>query len=197
MNKINLIVITAILLLTTQLCFAQKFKVKEGDRSVLKGSTETNLAFDYSHVSVGKFDNEEDYIAKKKGDYNKKESGKGDSWEKSWRADKEERFNPEFTALFNKYGEGIKVGNYPTAKYTITVITSSIEPGYNIGISRKNADVDGEVVVTETGHPDKVILRISFTGAVGRTFGGGDYDTGLRIQESYALLGKSLAKFLN
>lgn len=197
MNKKSLMVICTMLMLTTQLCFAQKFKVKEGDKSVLKGSTEINLTFDYSHFSVGKFDNEEDYIAKKKADYNKKESGKGDSWEKSWKADREERFEPQFTELFNKHGEGMKVGNFSTAKYTITIVTSSIEPGYNIGISRKNADVDGEVVVTETGHPDKVVLRISFTGAVGRTFGGGDYDTGLRVQESYALLGKSLAKYLN
>jgi hypothetical protein len=31
----------------------------------------------------------------------------------------------------------------------------------------------------------------------GRTFGGNDYDTGTRIQESYAVAGKGLGKFID
>ena len=191
-TKISL-AIAALFLMLAQTTSAQKFKVKDGDISVLKDVKEFNVVFDYSHVSVGKFDNEEDYISKKKADYNKKESGKGNTWEKAWKSDRKKRFEPQFIELFNKHGEGMTVGDFANSKYTMTIVTTFVEPGYNVMVSRKNAEVEGEVVIAETTNPDKVILRISFTGAKGRTFGGGDYDTGLRIQESYALLGKSLA----
>ena len=45
---------------------AQKLKLIEGDLSVLKSETAINTAFTYENMSVGKFDKESDYIAKKK-----------------------------------------------------------------------------------------------------------------------------------
>lgn len=77
------------------------------------------------------------------------------------------------------------------------VKTTFIEPGYNVHVSRKNASIDGELWIVETANKNNVIAKISFKGAPGRTFGGYDYDSGVRIQESYAVLGKSAAKFLN
>jgi hypothetical protein len=177
--------------------FGQKFKVLEGNKEILKGQKEINVLFDYSHLAVGKFDDEADYITKKKADYNKKESGKGTTWEKAWKGDRTKRYEPQFIELFNKYGEGMEVGNFASAKYTMTVTTTFTEPGYNIAISRKNAEINGEIIITETGNPDKVVLKISYKGAQGKTFGGGDYDTGLRIQEAYAKLGKELGQYFN
>lgn len=184
----------AAILLTTNV-HAQKVKLKSGKLSALKGERKINLVYDYSDMSVGKFDDEADYIADKKQSYNKKEAGRGDEWEKAWIADRTNRFQPKFEELFNEYAP-MKGGDYPDAKYTMIFKTTRTEPGYNIGISRKNAEIDGEAWIVETANRDKVIAKISVMKAKGRTFGGYDYDSGTRVQESYALSGKALGKFL-
>jgi len=162
----------------------------------VQGISKMNIAYDYSEMGVGKFRTEAEYVEKKKGEYNKKESGKGDKWEKDWIADRTGRFAPQFEELFNKYSDQIKVGDYPSEKYTLVVKTLHTEPGFNIAISRKNAEIKGEILVVETANPGTVLLKLSFDKAVGRSFGGYDYDTGFRIQEAYADLGKGLAKYL-
>lgn len=52
-------------------------------------------------MGVGKFKDEADFVNKKKSEYNKKENGRGDKWEKSWIADRELRYQPHFEELFN------------------------------------------------------------------------------------------------
>src|ERR1700743_789912 len=85
--------------------FGQKVRVIDGNLNALKGVKKMNLQFDYSKMGVGKFATEEEYLSKKKDDYNKKESGKGDEWAKSWVADRKNRFEPQFKELFAKYDE--------------------------------------------------------------------------------------------
>ena len=51
-------------------------------------------------MSVGKFDKEDDYITKKKTELNEKEAGRGDSWEKNWKSDRQDRFEPSFVNYF-------------------------------------------------------------------------------------------------
>ena len=41
---------------------------------------------------------------------------------------------------------------------------------------------------------DKVLAKLSVDDALGRTFGGNDYDTGVRLAEAYADAGKALGK---
>lgn len=182
---------------TLQPAFAQKIKVQEGSLSAVNGVSKMNLRFDYSNMSVGKFKTEAEYVEKKKGEYNKKEDGKGDKWEKDWIADRADRYEPQFTELFNKSSDGLKVGEYASEKYTMIVKTTKTEPGFNIAITRKNAEIEGEIVVVETANPGTVVLRLSFEKALGRSFGGYDYDTGFRIQEAYADLGKALGKYMS
>lgn len=186
-----------IALFALQPAFAQKIKVQEGSLAVIKGVSKMNLQFDYSAMSVGKFKTEAEYVEKKKGEYNKKEDGKGDKWEKDWIADRKDRYEPQFTELFNKSSDGLTVGEYSSEKYTLIVKTTKTEPGYNIAISRKNAEIEGEILVVETANPGTVVLRMSFAKALGRSFGGYDYDTGFRIQEAYADLGKALGKYMS
>lgn len=171
---------------------AQRIKKLEGNISVLANETKMNVVFTYDHMRVGKYDHEADYIADKKADYNKKESGKGDNWERSWVGDRKSRFEPQFIELFEKNSK-LAIGNYPDAKYTMIINTSRTEPGYNIYVSRKNAEIDLEVTIIETG-TDHVIAKYSVKNAPGRTFGGNDYDTGTRLEEAYAAAGKHLAK---
>lgn len=190
-------VLALIAVFALQPAFAQKIKVKEGSLDVLKGVSKLNLDFDYSNMSVGKFKTEAEYVEKKKGEYNKKEDGKGDKWEKDWIADRKDRYEPQFAELFNKASDGVKVGDYASEKYTLIVKTTKTEPGFNIAITRKNAEIEGEILIVETANPGNVVLRMSFEKALGRSFGGYDYDTGFRIQEAYADLGKALGKYMS
>ncbi len=174
---------------------AQKLKLTEGDLSALKGQTELNSEFTYDGIKVGKFDKEDDYIRKKTEEYNSKEAGRGDTWAKAWKDDREARYEPKFAELFNEYA-GLKMSHNKSAKYTLIFKTSFIEPGYNVGVWRKNASMDGEVWIVETSNPSKPVAKISVEKAQGRVFGGFDFDTGVRIAEAYADAGKALGKYV-
>jgi hypothetical protein len=143
-------------------------------------------------LNVGK-ENEEDYVKRRTADYNSKEPGKGDTWAKAWVADRKERFEPKFGELFNENGD-LKAGSYPSAKYTMVFHTTFIEPGFNVGITRKNSYIDAEITIVET-ESKKEVAKISLDNAPGRMMGF-DFDTGMRITESYAVSGKKLAKFV-
>jgi len=174
---------------------AQKVKVTEGSIDAIKGETSINLEFTYDNMKVGKFDKEEDYVSKKKEEYNKKEEGRGDKWAKEWVADRQERFEPKFIELFTKYSN--RTIN-KDAKYTIIFKTTFTEPGFYFGSSliRKYAQIDGEAWIVETANKSNVIAKIAVNDAPGRTFGGYDFDTGIRITEAYAAAGKALGKYL-
>lgn len=194
MKKLLSMLAFCVAFLAVQNVWAQKVKVLEGSLDVLKGIEKINLEYDYSDMGVGKYANEADYVDKKKSDYNEKEAGRGDEWEKAWKADRKNRFQPQFEELFNKYS-GVTAGNIPSAKYTLIFKTKFTEPGFNVYVTRKNAEIDGEVLIVETANHDNVVARISVLNCKGRTFGGNDYDTGTRIQESYAVAGKGVGKF--
>ncbi|MEJ7587125.1 MAG: hypothetical protein WKI04_06155 [Ferruginibacter sp.] len=148
---------------------AQKLKLTEGDLAALNNETSINFEFAYDNMSVGKFDTEKEYIEKKTQEYNKKESGRGDNWAKNWVKDREGRFEPKFIELFTKASE---MSSSKTAKYTIIFKTKFTEPGFNVGIVRKNAKIDAEAVIVETANKSKIIATISVDNALGRTFGG-------------------------
>lgn len=192
MKKIILLVALFVSIITTT--NAQRIKKLEGNPTALKGETKLNVVFTYENMQVGKFDDEKEYIASKKAEYNKKESGRGDKWEDSWVGDRKSRFEPNFTDLFEKHSD-FAIGKYPEAKYTMIINTNRTEPGYNIYISRKNAEIDLEITIIETS-TKTVIAKYSVKNAPGRTFGGYDYDSGTRVEESYATAGKHFGKEL-
>jgi hypothetical protein len=173
---------------------AQHIKLLEGNLDPLKNESKINVEFTYDNMRVGKFDKEEDYINDKKGDYNKKEPGKGDTWAKNWVGDRKYRFEPKFNELFEKYSEKTINAN---AKYTLIFHTDFTEPGYNIAITRKSAQINGEAWVVETANKNNVIAKIRVEKSPGKAFwSGNDYDTGDRIAEAYATAGKGVGKFI-
>ena len=180
--------------LTTATTQAQKIKLTEGDLAALKGQTVVNIEFTYDNMMVGK-KKEADYIAEKTAEYNKKEAGKGDAWEVHWVDDRESRFEPKFIELFEKYSN-MDVRSQKDAKYTLIVHTIFTEPGFNVGVMRKNAEIDVEVLVVDATDKSKVLAKIAADNIPGRNFSGYDFDTGLRIMESYEMGGKSIAKFI-
>ena len=172
---------------------AQKVKTTSGSDDILKSESAINIEFNYDNITVGKYKNEQDYIVAKTEEYNKKEAGKGDSWAASWKNDREARYEPKFIELF-KLSSGMSV--VTTAKYTMIVKTIAIEPGWNIGISRKNAEIDLEIWIVETANKSSKLATFTINNVPGGTAFGYDFDTGLRISEAYAKAGKSLGKSL-
>ena len=139
MKKISIILLFGAFLFPGMTIFAQCKQIT-GDVSVLKGQTVINLQYDYSNMSVGKFKDEKDYVAKRTDDMNKKKPGDGDRWAEAWVNDRISRFQPIFEKSLNE-----RVGKFnvtckedeTNAKYTLIIKTTFTEPGYNVGITRR------------------------------------------------------------
>jgi|ERR1022692_4300458 hypothetical protein len=187
-------IIVLLALCATVTIKAQHIKLTDGNVAPLKDEKNINVEFTYDNMAVGKFDNEQDYISKKKEEYDKKEPGRGDSWGKAWVSDRKHEFEPKFTDLFQEHSEMV-ISKKP-AKYTLIFHTTYTEPGYNVYVTRKNAEIDAEATIVETENRGHVIAVISIHKAPGRTFSGNDYATGDRIRECYADAGKYLGKFI-
>jgi hypothetical protein len=178
--------------------FAQKIKITEGSLSPLANEKEINTEFTYENMSVGKFKNEAEYVAKKTEEYNKKEAGRGDNWARNWVLDRKDKFEPKFNELFEQeFERRVTYASKKPAKYTLIYKTTTTEPGFNVGVMRKNAETDAEVWIVETENRNNVIAKLTVLNALGRTFGGYDFDTGGRLAECYADAGKALGKFMN
>ncbi len=181
------------LMMATSTLFAQKVKLVSGSLAPLKGQTSIRTEFTYDNMIVGKDNTEEQYIQRKKEEYNNKEAGRGDTWEKAWVADRKNRFEPQFNELFQKHSS---LSNNENAKYTLVFHTTRTEPGWNVGVMRAPARIDGEVTIVETANPSNVVAKITVTKAPGRDVMGFDFDTGLRLQEAYAKSGKEVGQLV-
>lgn len=200
MKKFIYASVVAISFLSADASLAQRVDLRSGDVGVLSGQKTVNVEYDYSEFGVGKFATEQEYLDKKSAEYNAKEAGKGDAWKKAWVEDRKARYEPKFEELFNKGLEdkGITaVKARPDAQYTLIVKTKFVEPGFNVGVMRKNAYVDFEVDLVESANKSNKVAEIGMRNVPGGQFGGFDFDTGVRIAESYAKAGKSLAAFLD
>ena len=82
------------------------------------------------------------------------------------------------------------------AKYTLIFHTTHTETGYNIGISKRPAYIDGEAWLVETADKSKIVAKITVDNVPGSQFTGYDYDTGTRLAECYAKAGKDLGKMV-
>jgi hypothetical protein len=180
--------------LAPQLSSAQKIKLVSGDISAFKNIDTLNTTFTYDGLQVGKEGDEQNYIDKKKAEYNKKEAGKGDTWEKAWKDDRANRYEPKFNELFSKHFDH-PAGNYKRAKYTMIVHTTFIEPGFNVGVMRKSARIDTEITLVDASN--KELVKFTVDNTPGGDAMGVDFDSGWRISEAYALTGKALAKFIS
>lgn len=176
---------------------AQKVKLLSGDFSQLKGQTALNVDYIYDNLKVGK-KAEDEYIKGKVADYNKDEPGKGDKWLTNWKNDRATRYQPKFEELMNEYlkEKGIKVAASKGAKYSVVLKTLMIEPGFNIGIMRQDANINVEISLVETGNPSVILAKVTMDNVPGRSYGGYDFDMGVRIEEAYAKCGKELGKLI-
>ena len=199
MKAIKILILLSIAVVLSGMINAQKIKLVSGDLSKISSQKEFNLEYDYSSMAVGKYDKEEDYLKRKVNDYNTKKPGRGNKWKKAWINDRENRFQPKFEKLFNKYLKSNKVvvGDIKEAKYTIILSTVFTEPGFNVYVARKPAIINVMVSIVETANRENVIAVISSKKNTGTALGMTDMDTGIRITEAYAKCGKELGKYLS
>lgn len=180
-------------LLMTISSIGQKIKVESGKIDALEGISKLKIEYDYSDLAVGKFEVEDEYIAKKVAEMNEDEAGSGDNWKESWFNDRPTRYEPKFEELFTKYAAFIESGKEVDADVTMHVHTTFIEPGFNVGVARKPAIVDMIVTFVKGGDELVSITVLKSPGSAGAGF---DFDAGWRISEAYAKAAKSLGRYL-
>lgn len=199
MRTLKISAIICMLFILSGVVHAQKIKLVSGNLDFLKGEKIIKVEYDYSDMGVGRYDKEADYVNQKVKDYNDDEPGRGDKWHEAWVNDRYDRFQPKFEELINKYLEDVGVIVSATshdAKYTMILKTTFTEPGFNVGVMRKPALINTDVIFIETDSPDNELAKIKVEKSPGNAAMGYDYDTGLRLQEAYAKCGKELGKYL-
>lgn len=186
-------------LLATLTIYAQKPKTLEGKTKNLKGITTYNLEYDYSDVQIPKYDSEEEFLEDKMAKREEKEAGTGEEFKDSWFDDREKRYEPKFKESFDKrFDEGeFNVSKENTdAKHTIKIHTTKLYAGYNVGVVRRNAEIDAVLTIYESENPSNIIWSGKFSKVQGAGAMGYDFNSGYRISECYAKLAKEFAKML-
>lgn len=179
-------------LLAGTFCFAQEVDLTKGSLSFLKGETSINFEFTYEKMAVGDFSKEADYIKKRTEELNAKESESGDKWLVEWEDQKKNYFGDKFMLGFFKLYE-LKYDK--AAKYTLIFNTKALEPGYQVGISKKNAGVDGTLTLIETGKPEKKLAVLFIERKPETKWRGAAFDAKSRIGDAYYVDGQAVGKF--
>jgi hypothetical protein len=191
--KYSKIIFATVLLFFSINAPAQEVFLTRGDLAILKGETTINIELTYEKMSVAEFGKEAAYIKKKTEELNTKEPGSGDSWAIKWEEDKKTIFVEKFVLGFTKQN---KMTVNKEAKYTLIFNTRALEPGYQIGISKKNAGVDGNVTIVETANRDKKLIVLLVQRAEDSKWRGAAFDAASRIGDAYYLDGQKVGSFI-
>ena len=191
----RLLKITALmfsLLFAAIFTFAQEVDLASGDLATLKGEKSINVEFNYDKIAVGEYSAEKDYIKHKVDDMNAKESGSGDKWALEWISARKERYEPKFIELFTKESD-LSIDS--TSKYTLMFKTTFIEPGYQVVVKKKAAQLEGTAWLVLTANKTKKLATISVEKG-GGYFRGGSFDFAGRIAEVYAVTGRKIGALI-
>lgn len=170
-----------------------KVQLTSGSDNSLRRVREMNVVFDYENVMVGAM-TEEAYIEKHMAEKESEKRGSGEEWREEWYNNRTTHFQPNFLETFNsKCRIRASEGN-EEADYTLHVIVNRIEPGWNIGISRRPAEVDFKFVITDKDGDQVVAYQL--LRAPGAAAHGYDFSSHDRIRESFRYGGNRLGKKL-
>lgn len=192
---------TTVILLASSSIKAQKFTEGDKDLAFLKGETTLNIEYKYDGMMVGKIA-EEDYKKDKIADFNKKQPGKGERWAEKWVNSREMVYEPMFEELLNKMLFKAKVGvtaakKQASAKYTLVVKTTMMEPGFNAVVMKVDPSCNYEFEFVENASK-KVLAKAELKRVMGIVMNDNDwaFDPSNRIKECYAKAGKVWGKKL-
>lgn len=193
MKIVSVFLFSTILLLVNSGLFAQQVDLAKGDLSILKGETSINIEFVYDKMKIDDYGKEENFIKIKKAEKDAKEPGGGEKWLKEWEDDKHNKFEARFILRF---GENGKIAFNKDSKYTLVFSTLYLEGGYSVGVAKKNAVIDAQAWIIETGKPDKKLAVFVIDRAPESMWRGAAFDSGDRISQAYMLAAKQLAIFI-
>ena len=190
MKKIILLIAVSLSILST--ANAQKIKVESGNLKFLKDVAEISVVFEYPEdIKYGKTSLNE-YVEDKVKDKEKKEEGSGEEWKEKFFADRQ-RYNDKFILSLEKYTGDLYVAeDDPDFEYTMIVKTTFMEPGFNIGIRRKNSAIDLVINFVKTNAPDVVIASVKIRKAPGAAHP----DAGERMADAYYTAAQHFGKLL-
>jgi len=193
MKKISIIAVTLISLFIFAACGSMvAYKKGDNTKGYLQGVKTINVKFDYSKTAVGKFSTQEEYIAKKEAD------GKAD-FRAKWESNKTKVFIPKFELLINQYtkDKAIQVGSkIEDADLNMVIYVTHMEPGWNIGISRRDAMINLEIEIFKKGETEPVVVY-GMNNVPGYGAAGFDFDAGYRLGQCFAKAGKELGAFFS
>ena len=202
MKKVNLFPLVVFILISIVFTSCgPHVMLKSGERklSYMRAEKSICLVFDYSNMSVGEYEKEESYVSKKVEKKNKKEPGSGNDWKEKWYGQRKSIFEPKFETLINKYVNEknlyISRDNKNT-NYTIIVQVTFMEPGFNIGIMSKPAEINTKIMFVKSDKSDNPISVFEINKIRGRDVAGYDFAVSARLAESYAKCGKMLGKYI-
>jgi len=174
--------------------------LKSGDLKEFKTHKSINLKVVYENLKIGEYNSEKEYIDKKVSENNKKDAGKGDKWLEKWENAKANVWPARFEELYNKVLSkkmGLKCDrNSVSNPYTLVVKVTYIEPGYNVGVSRKPASASFEFDLVSNALPNDPLVSLYVNQVPGADAMGYDFDSDKRIGESFAKAGKMLGGYI-
>ncbi|MBP9794369.1 MAG: hypothetical protein KBC56_10280 [Flavobacterium sp.] len=181
---------------------AQKVDVVSGNFTALKGQSEVNVVFDYSHFKLMKENlTEAQYIQNRVKELNEKTKGNGEIWKKKWEGAKEMFWTPKFLEIANVVAKKTKTNlsfqeGLASAKYTLLVEAVWIFPGWDAYMMKQPAKVTTRIKLVETANKSKVLAELLSEEAPGDQWGS-NFSNESRIGEGFAKTAKTLgAKFI-
>lgn len=177
---------------------AQKLK-QNGDLTFLKGESHVNVEITFDeNMTIGRKNmSEAAYIEKSMEEREAKEFGSGNRWLEGWQGAREKHYIPKFVEMLNKaVGKNAAFGDYPDATYTVVFNVTRMEPGFNIGVTSKPAEIDGVAYFVRTEDKGSSLADVSITRAPGSQVMGMDFAVEQRMAESFAIAGKRLGALL-
>ena len=118
---------------------AQKFKPSP---KFIKGETQVNIVFDYSHIKYNGATQEKYYKTQ------------STSWVKEWEGQRRENNTQVFISSLNKCSKTIDFDKYPKAEYTIIVDVLDCYFGTFAGPMSKSASLYCTIKIVKTGTTD-------------------------------------------
>jgi len=193
MKCITRCTVLIIALFITHVSMGQEISRSRGKLDFLKDQTSINIELTYEKMTVGEFGKEAEYVKKKKEEMNEKDVATGTTWATKWEEDKKGRYEPKFILGFTNTSKWTVSKD---AKYTMIFNTTALEPGYQVGISKKNAAIDGTITIVETADRTKKLAVLSVERPGSNMFRGAAFDAGARIADAYYQTGQKLGKFI-
>ena len=177
---------------------AQNYKAVTGSIKSLEKVREYNIEFEYADdMQVPNFGSEKNYLEKQVEKRERLKVGSGEKFRREWFENRQSHFEPSFLEGFHKFElkkKKISISrDHPNAKYTISVKTHLIYPGYYLGIVLEHAKLEATITIFETANPSNVLYSSEIIHGEGLS---GDSDQ-FRIGTAYGDLGNWISKFLH